>query len=320
LVILLPLAAQTSFTAFQAGFAEFSDAVANSLPFNALIGQQWSDAFIGSFPHLGVGVTIGATTLPYAAVKPVIDLFGITLPPEIAFLEDLGAPLPAYSIDARLGLPVIPMDIGVKFGMLPQEAKMFLPADLSLDYLLIGGDVRYALIKGNIVLPDVSIGAGYTYLKGTFGVDGLLGGAQDITNVDGHTISLSDPTLNFNWETSVIDLNAQASMNLLIFSPFIGAGAAFGKSTAGGGLASDVLFDGSPITQADIDQIKLALDDQAPDLSSQGIATSSAADGWAFRVFGGVGMNILVIRLDIAAMYNFTSNAFGASVNLRVQL
>jgi len=321
LVVMLPLTAATSFADFETGFKGFSTAIANSLPFNTIIGQQWSDAFIGTFPHLGIGVSVGATTIPYDSVSPVFDLFSITLPADLSFVVDYGVPLPAYSIDARLGLPVLPMDIGFKFGLLPDDVKILLPDNLSLDYLLIGGDVRYALLKGKLFIPAVSIGAGYNYMRGSLGVNGLFGGVeQTIGEVAGHTISLSDPNLNFNWETSVIDLKIQASMNWLLITPFAGAGASYGTSNAGGGLSSNVLIDGSPITDADIAFINSALGSAAPDLTNQGIAVSSDSTGWAVRVFGGVGLNLTIIRLDAVAMFNLTSRAYGIAANLRMQL
>ena len=321
LVIMLPAAAQSvNLTEFQAGFEGFATAFANTLPFNALIGQNWADAFIGSFPHLGVGATVGATTIPFEAVKPVFDLFSITLPPDLSFLMDLGVPVPAYTVDARLGIPFLPMDAGVKFGWLPEDIKTVLPANLSLDYLLAGVDVRYCLLKSNVLLPDISIGAGYSYLRGSFGISGLLGTNPEIANVAGHTISLTDPALNFNWETSVIDLKVQVSKNLLFVTPYIGAGASYGISSAGGGLESDVLFDGTALTQADIDLINTVLGAEAPDLSSQGITVSSENSGWSARIFGGIGLNIVIVHLDVGVMFNLTSLAYGGAINLRVQL
>jgi len=320
-VILYPAMTQSlNFTEFEGGFNTFAAAFANSLPFNALIGQQWSDAFIGSFFHLGAGATLGATTIPYEDIAPILTLFNITLPAELNFLSTYGVPIPAYSIDARLGIPVIPLDVGVKFGMLPSEVKTVLPDNLALDYFLIGADARYCLLKSNLLLPEISVGLGYSYLRGSFGISGLLGTNPQIGDVNGHTISLQDPSLNLNWETSVIDLKVQISKDILFITPFIGMGAAYGISTAGGGLESEVLLDGNPIQQADIIAINDAMGDAAPDLSTQGIAVSSAVNGWSARVFGGIGLNIFVIKLDIGAMLNLTSKAYGVMANLRIQL
>ena len=47
--------------------------------------------------------------------------------------------------------------------------------------------------------------------------------------------------------------------------------------------------------------------------------------GWAGRLFGGLSLNLLVVRLDLNAMYSFPfvdflSGSYGGTVNLRVQM
>jgi hypothetical protein len=42
--------------------------------------------------------------------------------------------------------------------------------------------------------------------------------------------------------------------------------------------------------------------------------------GWAGRVFGGFSVNLLVLKLDLGALYSFPGGSYGASANLRVQL
>jgi hypothetical protein len=318
-LIALPAVAQ-DLAQFETAFAAFATEAANSLPFNALIGQNWSTAFIGKFPHLGAGVTLGATTIPFAAATPVLDMLAISLPAEFDFLNDYGMPIPAYTIDARLGLPFLPMDAGVKFGYLPEEAQALLPAGITLDYMLAGGDVRFALLDGKGLKPAVSIGAGVSYLQGSFGLAGLFGADQTITDVAGANITLSDPSVAFNWQTTVIDLKAQLSKSLLILEPYVGAGTSYGTSSAGGGLESEVLYNGSPITQADIDAVNAALGENAPDLSNTGLLVASEAGGWALRAYAGVSLKLAIIYMDLNAMYNFTSGAYGASLNLRLQL
>ena len=62
---------------------------------------------------------------------------------------------------------MLPFDIGLKAMMLTPEMTASLDAmGFSFDYSLLGGNVRYALVKQNLLLPDVSIGAGYNRLSG----------------------------------------------------------------------------------------------------------------------------------------------------------
>ena len=66
--------------------------MAEALPFNATIGLDWSSAYLGQFPHFGVGVTAGASTLPYEAVEQTFQALSITLPSELDQFRSFGAP------------------------------------------------------------------------------------------------------------------------------------------------------------------------------------------------------------------------------------
>lgn len=325
-------AQSVDFTAMQSSFDQFATDVANSLPFNALIGLNWSDAYIGQLlgtpPHFGIGLTTGFTTIPFAAVKQVIDqLPSLSLPPEAKYIEAIGFPVPAYTIDARIGGFILPFDVGLKVGYIWPDALKQLGIGVTMDYLLIGGDVRYALLQENVALPAISVGLGYTFMEGTFGIPGVYSGDIPIANVPGSggLLSISNPALNFKWTTNVIDLKAQISKSLLIITPYLGLGAAYGTSTAGGGLTSQLLYNGNPISQSQIDQIIQAFQAAGQpvpsQLNSQGIIVQkSSIPGWAFRTYGGLSLNLAVIKIDLTGMYNFTSNSWGGSVGLRFQL
>ena len=175
----------------------------------------------------------------------------------------------------------------------------------------------------------MSVSGGYTRLNATLGFSGLYGtdGVQlDSYSVPGGptlNIALTDPSAEFFWEANVIDLKAQISKNLLLFTPYAGFGASLGFGRAGGGFEASL--DG--IDQADIDAFNAAataLGQDAvvlPEFVDGGFYVSAPmADGWAFRVFGGTSINLVVVRLDLTGMYDFLGNNFGASVGLRVQL
>jgi hypothetical protein len=321
-------------TEVEPAFEQFAHDMASTLPFNASIGLGWSDAYIGQFPRFGVGVTIGATTIPSDPVKKVLKAFSITLPNQFSYVEQYGFPVPAYTFDARIGGFGLPFDMGVKIGYVPPDMMQKMGLPLSLDYLLAGADIRFALLKDKGFVPALSLGAGYSFMKGSLSVPGLMSGDIDIGNFqvpDGsggsttHTLRLTDPSLNLSWDTNVIDVKAELSKTLLIFTPYLGAGAMFAVgSHAGGGVRSSLLLDESAPTQTQIDEIIQAFIDAGqtpPDLSTTGIIVQKAAPvGWAGRLFGGVSMNLLVLRLDLGALYSFPGGSFGASANLRVQL
>jgi len=336
LVVLLAVAgafAQTTFdfAVFQDAADQFALDVANSLPFNASIGLNWSDAYIGQLldvpPHFGIGAALGVTTIPTAAVTTLItSLPGVTIPAEISDYLVYGVPIPAYTVEGRIGGFFLPFDIGVKAGYIPPGmlASWGIPVDVN--YLLAGFDVRYALLKDSGFIPAVSVGAGYTFMHGSVAIAGILGGNIDVTSFDiggtNHTVEFTDPSVTFEWNTNVIDLKAQVSKSLLIFTPYLGLGGSYGISGAGGGLKSTLLIDGAEPTQAQIDEYNDLLEASDSDvrLSNQGFVVQADANGWSFRAFGGASINLLIIRLDLTGMYNFTSGDFGGSVGVRVQL
>ena len=330
-LLVVPLSAQlTNYEDFADGFVAFADSIAEELPFNTAIGLNWADAYIGNLPHFGFGVTLGVTLVPFDTFAEAMQPLGVDLQSAMGNeLSGFGFPLPGAVLDARIGGLFLPFDIGFKIGYIPEEVKGFLPKNMNLDYLMVGGDIRYAILEEKGWLPDVSIGIGYTYMRGSVAIQGILGGNQQIDEVqygplptDVYTIELQDPDVFLDWQASTIDLKLQVSKNLLILTPFIGIGAAYGESTAGGGLQSDVLIGGVPITPAQIQQIKDYYDligEPIPDLSTKGIIVTSDAKGWAYRVFGGIGLSVFVLRLNLNGMYNLTSGALGASINGSIQ-
>ncbi len=322
-------AAPLSYNDFKDAFSTFADDAANSLPFNALIGLNWSDAYIGQFPHLGFGLTLGMTTIPVDAVTDMMDSLGTTLPTDADIIEKIGFPIPSYTAEIRIGGFSLPFDVGFKLGWIPKDFAENLTGDFSVDYLLVGGEVRYALVKENVALPTVSVGLGYSYMKGKVLVNGIYDGDFPIAQVPGvgvgHTLSISNPALNFEWGTSVIDLKVQVSKKILIITPFIGLGAAYGASSVDGGLTSQLLYDGTPINQAQIDQIIQAFElagQDVPDELKEGtgvVVHAKSPSGWAVRTFGGIGFNLFILKLDLCGMYNFTSGSYGLTLNGRIQ-
>lgn len=132
------------FNAFKGDVQTFANSIASSLPLESSVGLNWSDAYIGQFPHFGLGLTVGAATIPFSAVKTLVTEFGGSVS-GFSSLQSIGVPVPAYTLDVRIGGFVLPFDIGLKFGYVPENA--FSTSSVKADYLLLGGDVRYGLSK-----------------------------------------------------------------------------------------------------------------------------------------------------------------------------
>ncbi|MFW5685426.1 MAG: hypothetical protein ACOC0O_02125, partial [Spirochaetota bacterium] len=114
-----------SFDQYENTIQRFADGVANSLPLNAAVGLTWSDAYIGGFPHFGVGAAVGFSTIPWTSIEPITTTLGltgaITGSEAFSYIEQYGAPLPAYAVEARVGGLILPFDVGVKFGTVPPD-------------------------------------------------------------------------------------------------------------------------------------------------------------------------------------------------------
>jgi hypothetical protein len=84
MILAVPAFSQVNFTDLQDSFATFSGDVAQSLPFAAsATGLTWSDARVMGFPRFGVGVSVGAVTIPEKAFEDVAEVLGFELPSEI---------------------------------------------------------------------------------------------------------------------------------------------------------------------------------------------------------------------------------------------
>lgn len=262
---------------FKDGLHAFLDDINLSLPDSTLSGVTWSDAYIGQFigvpPHFGVGLATGVSRFRVAGLAKTLDLVGSELPMnELIF--------PTIALEGRLGGFILPFDIGLRFGFLPEVQIK----DIGLKYLHYGADIRYALLKQNLVLPNISLALGY---YGTSGALSYVFNPAEITKVNGLT-STNDETLAIDFQTNVIDARLQVSKSFLVVTPY-----------AGFGLSYDIT-------------------DSSYTLISE---TDTASEKrWQYRAFGGLSFNIAVVKIDLSGMYNFKSENWGANLGLRVQL
>lgn len=320
--------AQVAFNTMEDSFSTFSNDIANILPYASTIGLNWSDATVRSYPQFGIGLTYGAVVIPTKVFTNLADTMGFedSLPKKIAD-SPIGVSLPVYTLEARVGGSLLPFDVGVKLGYISPE--MVSALSVSIDYILAGFDIRVPIIKKNSFLPFVSFGIGYNYLKSGIetsidaGLDKFAG--TDTGNILLDTeldkLSFSDPRIRFQMESNVIDFKLQVSKNFSIITPYAGVGYAYGWSSAGGGISSEVLYSGTKITSAQIKDMKTAFEqagEDAPELTTYKILVSTDVAAGAFRAFGGLSVNLFIFKLDLNAMYNIPSQSLGASANVRI--
>lgn len=94
-------------------------------------------------------------------------------------------------IHVQVGLPVIPIDLGVSYTSVPNS-----------DIKLMGYEIKYAVLKGGLVMPAVAIRGAYTKLSG---VDAL--------------------------DLSTKSLDLSISKGIVIFTPYAGVGEVWITST-----------------------------------------------------------------------------------------
>jgi hypothetical protein len=303
----------------QKAAGKFSEALAESLPFNAALGLNWADAYIGKLlpsvpPHFGAGIALGYTTMNFETFDKLLNHFDLSVPNGF----DLGQmAFPAYVAEARIGGFILPFDVGLKGGVFVNVGD----SSAVVDYLLAGGEVRYAIIDGkdNLLLPNLSLGVGLNYLSGSFtGVQSLRllypsSGTQG-------TLQLPDSTVGLEWETLALDFKAQLSKSLLILTPYVGLGASHAWSSAGYRVETETdLSVGLPDPNTINAELKNA-GVEGIDVSKNSFSTIIEKTGWSLRAFGGVSVNLALFRLDLTGLFNFFDGNYGITLGGRFQI
>lgn len=305
--------------ALQTGVNTFSADIAKSLPFNSTIGLNWSNAYIGQLigipPKFGVGLSLGATVFDLKSINSLMGLFDAS-PIDIA----VGIPLPAYTVEGRVGGIFLPFDVGFKIGVLP-EIPFLSSFGVGLDYFLVGADIRYSLLPKEIPIVKLSVGLGFNHLSG--GISKSIKTSQSFKFAEDYSVNIGDSDIGLRWKTNVLELKTQASFNFLIITPYIGLGLSYGWSEAGYAINAPVTMTGPggiPITE---DQYANTLKNNGIsgiNIRKNGIESMIPNGAINARIFGGTSLNLAMVKFDFTGMYNFTSSDWGLTFGIRFQL
>jgi len=277
LVLMVALVSAQTKTEFISSLDDFLVDLNTALPDSGIVGGIWSDAHIGQIvsipPHFGIGLAAGVTRFNPAGLKDALKQVDDSLPLEYLVL-------PNYALEARVGGFVLPFDAGVRIGLVPTTRI----DDLSFGYINLAADIRYAILKQNLVLPNISLGLGVSHIEGELTYNFNL---EDLADL-GTWISINDQELESTFRTTVYELKGQVSKKFFIVTPYAGAGVYKAVSSSTWELAGE--------------------------------QSSRSDDLFGARVFGGTSFNIAVIRIDLTGMYNFTTENWGANLGLRFQM
>jgi hypothetical protein len=314
---------QISLTDMQAKTDIFTNSISKSLPFNSTIGNNWSDAYIGQTTnrprHLGVGISAGATTIDFNVVRDMLECFDLILPfDDVDNLNNIGLPLPGYTVDIRFGGFNYPFDFGLKAAYLPQKFMGNVMKDFNFLFkqILFGMDIRYSLINHKLIPVKFSFGMGINFLDG--GITGLM--------PDGFTYSFNNNALEsieesraiLEWRTLNGELKAQFSFPFKFLTPYAGAGVSYTWTQAGYKVTTPELqVDKRKLTSNDEKLLRDSFD--LTGISEKGFETMKSFNGISARAFGGFSINLAYIRIDMTAMYEFFSGDFGGTIGLRYQ-
>ncbi len=312
---------------FKGAFQGFSNDMAGSLALNSSVGTTWSDAYTGGFPHFGAGFSLGTAFASGGALKSVFDAVGIDMPVE---LSNIGLPFPIVAATAKIGLPFLPLDLGVKLGYLPPATGESIRSltGVSTEYVNLGAQVRLALLQENLLFPAVSLGLGANYQKGSVGVPIPLPGtyksfSQNLALLGVWNLTISDPNLGLSWESTTYDATVQVSKRLLVVTPYAGAGYTIGTNAVRAGITNAMTvtqtLNGVTYnkTVEELSAIFALAGIPAPNL---GFTSEAQANDPVMRLYGGIALNILVLILDVQATYVPLTNNLGTTLTARLQI
>lgn len=282
-LLISPLYGQTE---VKANMNKFSKDLLQVIPNVSLQQGVWPDAYIGKVfpgfpPHLGGGVTAGFANVKMtalnAAIKEMEDALSVKFPTlRETFL------FPTITVDAKVGGLFLPFDIGLSVMKIPNLSLSKLGVPVTVDFFTVGGSFRYAILQGNVVLPQLSIGLGGYYSKGYINV-----GATDGSYI------------NTNFDSKIFFLETQLSKQFLFVTPFIGLRLA--------------------VSQANVSwDIKAASYTLAGGASYD--FNKNFAESIQPSLFGGVGFNFLFFQTTLAASFDMRYKVWGANLSFRAKL
>ena len=286
----------------------------------------WSDAYIGKLfpslpPHFGAGVSAGGTFIETKALSNAIGTIiteinshaaGATTDFNFTVLDQI--PLPSASVHARIGGFVLPFDIGIYGAYLDLNTLKFEDFTGTVNYYTIGGDIRYAIMKGSTTLPKLSVGAGYIRTHLALSMTGASTYSGTVGSTPASVTANADTNTSFDLNT--IFVQAQISKKFLILTPYAGVRAYVTSSKSHYDYSYSTAYEHGgtlhPVPHAD-----------ASGSSSRDYGTDDFNFGWNNirpQLYAGLGLNLLFINCTVGGSWNMRNNLLSANVNVCIKI
>lgn len=285
----------------------------------------WSDAYIGKLfpsvpPHFGAGVSAGGTFIETKALSNAIGTiiteinshaagattdFNFTVPDQI--------PLPSASVHVRIGGFILPFDIGVYGAYFDLNTLKFEDFTGTVNYYTIGGDIRYAIMKGSTTLPKLSVGAGYIRTHLALSMTGASTYSGTVGSTPASVTANADTNTSFDLNT--IFVQAQISKKFLILTPYAGVRAYVTSSKSHYDYSYSSTYEIGGVPQGNVPG--------GNGSSSRDYGTDAFNFDWNNirpQLYAGLGLNLLFVNCTVGGCWNMRNNLLSANVNVCIKI
>lgn len=285
----------------------------------------WSDAYIGKLfpsfpPHFGAGVSAGGTFIETKALSNAIGTiiteinshaagattdFNFTVPDQI--------PLPSASVHVRIGGFILPFDIGVYGAYFDLNTLKFEDFTGTVNYYTIGGDIRYAIMKGSTTLPKLSVGAGYIRTHLALSMTGASTYSGTVGSTPASVTANADTNTSFDLNT--IFVQAQISKKFLILTPYAGVRAYVTSSKSHYDYSYSSTYEIGGVPQGNVPG--------GNGSSSRDYGTGDFNFDWNNirpQLYAGLGLNLLFVNCTVGGSWNMRNNLLSANVNVCIKI
>ncbi|MFN4216680.1 MAG: hypothetical protein ACK4HQ_04700 [Brevinematales bacterium] len=262
-----------------------------------------ASSFLGLKVGVGVGTVLPGYLWPMLLSQNTSALVGEMTSKNAVGFEAMAKvigllPLTYDMIYTKIGLPVIPMDVGLRLGFFPELQFGTAEDYVKIGFFHFGAEARYKITGLNLVFAKSQVEARVSYDYD----DGVIGASQKITTVayaDANVIGTNEMTMRMEnrWSGSSIGVKVIGGLSVMMFEVYGGAGVNFNFGDVKTDLTSKLKF---------IDTTG-SLGNQEVELKGKGNAPYDAFD---MRLLVGVHFFVSDVALEWNPLNNALAIAF----------